>query len=413
MKNTWTQRIVLGLLALVFLAYAGLQAWRFFATGYKTETVYSYTVSESARVSGILLRGEELLDDRIGGGVAVYLAADGERVSIGYPIAEIYRSDEDAQITAKLRDLEKQRDQLQKAQDPGTTTYAHTDVLNKQIFGEVGSIVDAVNSDSLGEISAEADKLLVLMNTKQIATGKVESFDGEIERLTAEMSYYEGKIRTEPKQITSPKPGYFVRKIDGFEGKVDLSRLDELDPRALRELLDTPLSEENGRVGKLMTSHNWYYATVVPADEVIRYKAGASVTLDFNVSGLPEVSAVVSRVNVDKETGEAVVLFRSDYVNELLVNLRLAQADVNFKSVTGLRVSDTAIRYQGIQRGVYLVRGDVLAFCPVTVIYEDNGFVLCLQTDPLEARAGEDLQQYDEVVTEGAQLYDNKPIKSR
>lgn len=78
-------------------------------------------------------------------------------------------------------------------------------------------------------------------------------------------------------------------------------------------------------------------------------------------------------VNKDQEKGGAVVVFRSDYINEALVNLRTAQADVKFKSISGLRVSSSAIRFEGIQKGVYIIRGEKLAFRPVDVLYEGRG----------------------------------------
>ncbi len=413
MKSTVAQRLFLVILILGLLFYGGIQVWRSLSLRYKTETVYSYVVSESSNTRGLLLREEEVLSDRIDDGVAVYLVQDGDNVSIGYPITEIYRSEEDAKNTARLRELTKQKEQLEEAQNPGTTAYLQTDVLNKQIFGELGSIIDAVNAGQMENISEDADDLLVLMNKKEIATGKQKNFDGEIERLEAEMSYYSGRNSREPEVISSSKPGYFIRKIDGFEGAVDFSKLDELTPEDLQQLIDTPQPspEENPYVGKLMTDHNWYYAALVPAEEVGLYQEGAWVTLDFNLSGMGPVDAFVYQINKDPDTGEAVVLFRSDYINEQLVNLRVTPATVNFRSIRGLRVSSSAIQYQGIERGVYVVQGDVMQFKPVTLLYEGNDFVLCLETDLMDPSYETNLKQYDEVVVEGAQLYDNKPLQ--
>ena len=412
MKSTVAQRLFLTLLILGLLFYGGLQVWWSASLRYKTETVYSYTVSESAEVDGLLLRQEEVLPDRIGSGVAVYLAQDGDKVSIGYPITEVYRSAEDAKNTARLRELTRQKEQLEEAQDPGTTTYLQTDVLNKQIFSELGSIIDAVNAGRMETIAEDADDLLVLMNKKEIATGRQENFNGEIERLEAEMSYYSGRNSQDPRVISASKPGYFIRKLDGFEGAVDFSQLDELDPQSLRRLMNRPeASEEDGRVGKLMTDHNWYYAALVSAEEAGLYQEGVWVTLDFSLSGMGPVDAFIYQINQDPDTGEAVVLFRSDYINEQLVNLRITPATVTFRSIRGLRVSSSAIQYQGIERGVYVVRGDVMQFKPVTLLYEGNGFVLCLETDLMDPSYESNLKQYDEVVVEGAQLYDNKPMQ--
>ncbi|MBE6907220.1 MAG: hypothetical protein E7476_13200 [Ruminococcaceae bacterium] len=415
MKNTLTQRIVLAILALFLFVYVGFQVYRFLNSRYRTETALLYTVSESSRITGIALRDELILDDRIGNEVAVYMVEDGAKVSIHSQLAEVFRNKADAEATAKMRELEIKRGLLEKSQDPGTTSYAHTDVLNKQIFSEVGSIVDAVNTDTLINLQNTADKLLVLINTKQIATGQQNDFQNAIDQISAEEDFYAQKITEEPQIIQSPQPGYFIRAIDGFENKVDMKELDQLDASQLFQLMNQPAqkkSRPDGRVGKLMVDHNWYFAATVPDDEIAKYRLNGIVTLDFNISGLSPVTATICNVNKDPEKGN-VVIFRCGYINESLVNLRIAQADVQFKSVTGLRISEQAIRFVGMQKGVYTLVGDKLLFRPVNVVYEDVGFVLCRDNDPEYANNpdfGRGLQQFDEVVIEGMNLYDSKQV---
>ena len=416
MKNTLTQRIVLGLIALFVLGFVGLQVYRYFTSQYKTETAYLYTVEQTSRVTGIALRAEQVLEDTIGSGVATYLVDDGAKVSKGSRIAEIYQSETDIEALQRLRDLANQKDLLEQAQDPGTTSYAHTDVLNRQIFEEIGMIIDSVNSHSLSELDEMSDSLLVLMNTKQVATGKQDNFNEAIEQIDAEMAYYQSLVEEDPTAITSPRPGYFIRKVDGYENQVDLSDLNNLDnltPEMVFDLVNSPAQTlDTNPVGKLMTSHNWYYAAIVVGEEREKYRVGSTVTLDFHISGISPVPAVVWSVNTQRDSEEAVVVFRCNYINKALINLRVCQADVQFESVTGLRVSDSAIRFSGIQKGVYIVLGERLVFRPVTVIYEDVGFVLCQEYDAEYEQGGNytGLQQYDEVVIEGARLYDDKPI---
>lgn len=156
-----------------------------------------------------------------------------------------------------------------------------------------------------------------------------------------------------------------------------------------------------------MTYQYWYYAAVVPQEDITNFKLGASVTLDFNIVGAEPVPAVISYINTDPELGN-VVIFKCDYINDVYINLRVTQADVNFKNVTGLRVSSSAIRFMGAQKGVYTVLGNKLVFRPVTVIHEDQGFVLCREND---TEYSVPLEQFDEVVIEGTGLYNDKQLK--
>lgn len=112
-------------------------------------------------------------------------------------------------------------------------------MLNRQIFSELGGIIRQVDGNSFSQLSGGADNLLLLLNTKQVATGKQSSFAGEIERLESEERYYSSQIKEEPETITAPRPGYFIRTIDGLEGKADLENLDELLPDDLARLMNT------------------------------------------------------------------------------------------------------------------------------------------------------------------------------
>ena len=70
--------------------------------------------------------------------------------------------------------------------------------------------------------------------------------------------------------------------------------------------------------------------------------------------------------------------------------------------------SSSAIRFMGAQKGVYTVLGNKLVFRPVTVIHEDQGFVLCREND---TEYSVPLEQFDEVVIEGTGLYNDKQLK--
>ncbi len=71
------------------------------------------------------------------------------------------------------------------------------------------------------------------------------------------------------------------------------------------------------------------------------------------------------------------------------------------------RSSRKALRYnENDERGVFIVRGDSLVFKKVNVVYWGEGYVICSQeTDD------DYLKLYDEIVTEGKDLYDGKVIR--
>lgn len=132
------------------------------------------------------------------------------------------------------------------------------------------------------------------------------------------------------------------------------------------------------------------------------------MTIDFGLGD--SVAAVITQVNRQKDQSQSVVVFRSDYINPDVVTLRSTQADVSFNSISGLRVSTDALRFQGLERGVYIVQGEVMVFRPVNILYEGSGFVL-VENVTDEQQYGNSVKLFDEVITEGWQLYNGKSIK--
>ena len=51
MKSTLTQRLVMALVTVFLLAYVGYQIWRYVTPAYKTETAFTYTVTEVLAVA--------------------------------------------------------------------------------------------------------------------------------------------------------------------------------------------------------------------------------------------------------------------------------------------------------------------------------------------------------------------------
>lgn len=412
MKVARIQKLAIGLVSLIVLAYMGFQASRYLGSIYQTETVYTQVVSESTKVTGLVLRQEELLEDYVYSGIAAYTVEDGTKVSKGMTIAEVYQNQQDAEAVYEIRSLQSKRALLEEAQDPSTTSYAHPDVLNRQIFSEIGAITDQVHRSDLSNLENASEKLQILMNTKQIALGNQSNFNTTIESIRAEEQYARDRIRTEPRKITISKAGYFIRTIDGFESCIDLENIKNLTPDDLSSAMMRQAKANHARIGKLMTNHNWYFAALIPADEEKLYRVGRGVTLDFGISGAESIDATVIAANKDAERERAVVVFRSDMINPSVVNLRATQAEVRFKSVSGLRVNDLALRFNGLEKGVYIVEGENMAFRKVNVLYEGEGYVICENiTSADDERYSESLKLFDEVITEGWHLYDGKPLK--
>ncbi len=90
-----------------------------------------------------------------------------------------------------------------------------------------------------------------------------------------------------------------------------------------------------------------------------------------------------------------------------MIALRISSVQIRFRSISGLKVSTSALRFEGQTEGVYVLEANQVVFKPVEKLYEnDMGFTLCTGVQDEESP----LRQFDEVITEGVDLYDGKAV---
>ncbi len=397
--------LLLGTLLVILLAsYSLYTAVRYFYSPYQTMTAFSYTVSDSYTGGAVAVRDEALLDGTADG-VLSYVCADGEVIIPGMTIAEVYSGEEDLYWQTMMNQYQNEIRLLNEAQSTPEQFLA-TDVLSSQINEALGLIIDTVHRGQLGKLSDRRDRLSLLMGKHQVATGREKDFSQRISYLQEQYRYAKEQMSQSVQEIRTQTGGYFCSTLDGYETilTTDFERLSTEDYR--RAINQTMKPEAVSGIGKVQKGHNWYLAMVVSEQDLARFAPGASVFLDFGLPGCTNIPASINLILQDEESGDGVVVIRTNYISDVLIELRQANLTVRFKSYTGLRISAEALRYQGQTEGVYVKQGALITFKPIERIYTGEDFILCS-----DATDGEKpLRLFDEVVVEGVDLYDGKII---
>ena len=79
-----------------------------------------------------------------------------------------------------------------------------------------------------------------------------------------------------------------------------------------------------------------------------------------------------------------------------MLNNRFDNAELIFDEYTGIKIPREAIRFQGEQKGVYVMLGQDITFKKVDVIYEGDDYVLSKNTSDDSY-----LLLYDQILLEG------------
>ena len=398
--NRVTTKLATAAVIFVVLTFVLYQGWRSLSQGYKTETAYEFEIARYCNTEGLLIRTEEVIQKEAGGQVR-YLLEEGEKFRSDTPIAQLFPSQEAAEEAARQEVLRKERDLLEAIQrSTDTSRTADVETLNKEIALSLRRLTKSAEEKDMEAVSQLYMTLVEKIGRQQLATGQSTGFGERIRELQEQLTGNSGG-----QNLYSPQIGYFSRYVDGYEGVYTPDMLDQLDAASLGELLDRDYRSDPGSFGKSVTDFTWYYAALVPKENAEFFYEGARVTMTFNGSGEQTVPGKVIQVKTG-ENGATMAVIQSTSVTADTVSHRTAGVRVDFSSYKGLRIPRKALRILDGQKGVYVKSGYSVRFKTVDILYTGSDYYLCRT----QYSSSSQLSFLDEVIVEGTDLYDGKPI---
>ncbi len=393
--------------SLLLLAYVFIQFYPMVYSPVTTETVYTYSAYETINVDCVVIRNETPVPLNASQYV-FYTVQNGSRVSNGGTIAEIYPTQEDALRKQQIDALDAQIADLQQIQSLGVSGVAGLDILDTQIDRAMNELVSAADAASLSEEATLQQRLVSFLNKKQMVTGKSTGFADRIAALQTQRNSLAASYRPSTGYIKSPVAGYFVNAVDGLEGVLKADTVASMTTDNVRTAIKTPLDPGNAAsfAGKIVSDYTWYLACVVPGSHGSTLAAGKSLHIRLPFVTDDEIPVTVAACNRDS-SGELAVIFECVNMSEALSSIRQEYMEILLVEHTGLRVPKKAITTNPAQEvGVYIRSGDIVRFRKIEQEYSDAAdYVICKNKQ-------EDgyLRLYDDIITEGSNLYDGKLI---
>ncbi len=404
MNSRWTRFIIVVLSLFVITVFIG-QA--FFAGGDKIslETAYRYDLDVEIPFKGVYMRDETPIYDT-GSGVLSYECEDGSKVGKSSIIARRYKNESDVAYRREIEKIRAKLDVLTGAEKLVGTDSSQMDAITAQINESHSALISSIMGGDYSTADREKDNLLEAMCKREISLNESKGYAERKQQLNNEISRLNAMLHGEVVDIVAGSAGYFVSEVDGYEGEVGFSSVEQMTKEKIEEITAAPKKNGvSGTVGKLIADYRWRVAAVISTEKLIGIYVGSTVTLRVGSSSQLLDAEVVSM----KPCGdnEAVYVFECDKLNSAVASGRTANFKIVVNSYNGLRVPRKALRFnEDNEQGVYILRGQSLVFKNINVVYWGEDYVICSQ------ETGDDyLMLYDEIVTEGKDLYDGKVIR--
>jgi|GEM_PF-5657358 len=400
------KRILITLTSVIIIAYLIVQISISEGGRLKTEIAvpmheYEYVVSEA-----YIIRNEQYVISEYKTGL-FYQIDNAQRVAKNGVIAELYENESTAEKIQKIKTLEHNYEILKKAEEQNINHAPNLQNINNQIKDSIQALLNTAKTSHIGELSNAADNLLEVLNSKDIATGKTDNYKSTLENIKKEIEALKTSLPTPKSSVTAQKAGYFSFETDEYEAEI-------LYDDALSVTYDMIANVKKGQVdskaiGKIVTSYEWYMACPIDTQKARLFEKDTKVSVKIPSSISDRIEFTVAGVNYDRAKDKAVLILSCNLIDKDLIGLRNPTVNIITNEYEGLQVSKKAIRtleQNGESHvGVYVRRGSTMVFKRINQIYAESAYALC------EIKSENDwLSQFDEVIIEGRDLYDNKYI---
>lgn len=408
LKNKTVKRIASILaLVLVFSFFASYIIYHLVSRSnseIKTEFALKETVYKTIDTKCFVIRDEEFIkNDAVG--TTVSFVNNGERVARGDTVSVVFDSSEDAAAYLKARELKKEIDHYEELAGQANFQALNINSITKKINSELRDYLNAVESRNFSKAISSVEIFRDSVTGKQIATGKTLDLSDKITQLNDEYESLnsEGLDYTE---IKTENAGYFISGADGYEGTFKFDEIDSITTKTLKKAIKSkPDKVSSDVVGRTVSSFKWYIACVIDSDDTVDISKDKKIYINFPASGIEKLPVTIYKIG-DRSEKETVVIFSCDEMNENLSDFRIEKIQIITDEYEGFKISNTSIRTLDGEQGVYIVRGNLMGFRKIRVIYTTDDYSIVDNPD----NRSDYIKLYDKVVTEGVDLYDNKLI---
>lgn len=398
------------LVAGLFVVFLILQLLASLLSGSDTTPAVRITADESFTATGWFFRNEVVAQGTSSETVK-HIVHSGEKVQKNAALAVVYTDAAALEASQQISILDDEIELLTSAMQ-SSATGSDNSKLDTQIAEKVASIASTAQDGVVTGIQSQTTDLRNLCLRRSASDLNSTDLSAQLSALTTERSALEKQLSGRSSTIASPASGYFSDIVDGLESELSTDKLDTLTVEQL-ESLDKTYEEAapSHELGKIVQNFRWYFAMVVPTEQVSELESGDSLRLRFSQIE-NDIPVTVYAINKEKDADEAVLILSGMEITPELVTMRHQEAEVILNTYTGIKVPKSAVKIstdgETSQQGVYILTGSMSRFKPIEILYEADTYYVVKQGTSSEDTG---LVAGDDIIIKARGLEDSKVVK--
>lgn len=374
-----------------------------------TLVVSNEKIEEYITTKGLLIRDEYIINSTMTGNIEAYFK-EGDKVKNLDKVAYVYNNNIDEANFKELESLEKEVIQIEEGQS--SIIKADVDKVNKKIEKNKDNIQTKLIQGKLG-ISKEVVELEEHIKDKNKLL-KSDLNSKPIINKKEEINKLNNKIEKNSDILQTNKSGIISYKFDGNESKYNIDNISELTIDDIEyteneyiDILNEGVIKHGQPIARIINNIKQYLAIVVEENEIMNFKENNSVIIrDKN----NQINAKVH--NIYTKNDKNVVVFEISEQNIEINDTRVAEFDIIYKSIEGIKIPKSSIVKKDNVEGVYIVSETGSAkFTEIKgTSYENEEFIV-IDYYKNEIEGVKTIDIYDEIILEPKKVKNGFAVK--
>ena len=374
-----------------------------------TLVVSNEKIEEYITTKGLLIRDEYIINSTMTGNIEAYFK-EGDKVKNLDKVAYVYNNNIDEANFKELESLEKEVIQIEEGQS--SIIKADVDKVNKEIEKNKDNIQTKLIQGKLG-ISKEVVELEEHIKDKNKLL-KSDLNSKPIINKKEEINKLSNKIEKNSDILQTNKSGIISYKFDGNESKYNIGNISELTIDDIEyteneyiDILNEGVIKHGQPIARIINNIKQYLAIVVEENEIMNFKENNSVIIrDKN----NQINAKVH--NIYTKNDKNVVVFEISEQNIEINDTRVAEFDIIYKSIEGIKIPKSSIVKKDNVEGVYIVSETGSAkFIEIKgTSYENEEFIV-IDYYKNEIEGVKTIDIYDEIILEPKKVKNGFAVK--
>lgn len=370
----------------------------------KIETVKATEgfINDSIMSIGIICRDETIMQ-QTESGFYYYAVENGDRVSNGMLIGEVYPSQKDIDLIYQSQYITEQIETLENAQNFMSSVNVDISITRRQLSSDMVEFSKDLSGGNFANAYEEMMNIALQLNKINVAMGREGDMESTVQFLKEQRTSVQSNISQPQQTIYSPVSGYFMNTVDGYENIASVNNFENLTYQEGIGLISGSTEQPQSTVyGKIITDYKWKLCTYVTPIQAEKLYEGQKVRLSIDADEQNYQYVTVEKL-IPKDEMVLVVL-KASTIGKDSVSARVVENEILFSQYKGIKVPKSAIRIVDGQMGVYVKFSKLVQFKKIKPIYQDENYIIL----PIENDENNEVDLYDEIIVKGVNLYDGK-----